>query len=286
MLSIFPEMNHNGLAALSVTIAADADATITGFGTPFRNTQDPKVDRWVNDNAPIVGDTTLLDILTSKEFTLVVHQAPNTLTHQWQTLQAPFEYPYGTEHSFDRKKLDRLRALYAQHKGPQFRHACVYDDENSQVAVVTQSCIQDVFWLHEAAREILATKWRVYFVPTTTIEHGAEARSFYVVVPPTAEWRTAHNAAWRRLVKGEKVYLHLYPSSDNEGRSSKRWECTILSHLGNHGALASHPTAAHELVLTTVRRDTPMADSGEAQTLAVFGSRDQANRALKSSAAN
>ncbi|KAK3376401.1 hypothetical protein B0T24DRAFT_592076 [Lasiosphaeria ovina] len=46
------------------------------------------------------------------------------------------------------------------------------------------------------------------------------------------------------------------------------------------------PRTAHELVLSTLRGDMPKTVYGEAQPLAVFGSRDQANRALKSNAAH
>lgn len=59
-----------------------------------------------------------------------------------------------------------------------------------------------------------------YFVIPET---GAaiDAKSLYVVIPVTKQWRIAHDAAWRRLTKSELLTLKIYETITPKGAEYK-----------------------------------------------------------------
>jgi hypothetical protein len=80
---------------------------------------------------------------------------------------------------------------------------------------MTQTVVQDVMWLDDAAIAIRNTRFPAYFVSMDST-HPRDPARFYVVLPVTAEFRTEHESAWRRLTKAESFRVDLFDSIDDE----------------------------------------------------------------------
>ena len=83
-------------------------------------------------------------------------------------------------------------------------------DDNSHVAAVTQSDIQDIFWVHQAAREIKKVRSPAYMVP-----RGKDDSRYYVVVALTKAFLDQFDAAWRRLTKDGQLRISFH--NEHEG---------------------------------------------------------------------
>ena len=91
-----------------------------------------------------------------------------------------------------------------------------YDDDNSHVAVVTQSVVQDELWLHQAICEIKERKFLAYLV------HCGGA-NYNVVVALSKEFSDTFEAAWRRLAKDGEVQLEFEDKLEGEATKPKEW---------------------------------------------------------------
>ncbi|KAK3290860.1 P-loop containing nucleoside triphosphate hydrolase protein [Chaetomium fimeti] len=249
------------VSLVSVTIHEDANVKVTGFGMPFRNPEDPVVDGWVNRNAPIVDGITLLDVLAQRTFHVVLPVSCSAVEKEWNDarLPPPFSYPYGTEHTLrlDEKGIPDMsqyaRLLEDTKSREMFRPAFSYDDDNSHVAVVTQTVVQDEFWLHRAAGEIATVKSPAYFV-----DHG-QGR-YYVIVALRKSLMEEYGAAWRRLSKDNEVRLNIEVEGATPCRQSwyVAWSvaqcmllipirlCTIVDHP-DQDIRTNHPVEDYEL---------------------------------------
>jgi len=81
---------------LEINIEADAEVKVEGYGMPFRNPLHP-ADSWINDDAPIVDELTLLALLQQRKFVLLVKQQPLELKKRLDIPMShspPLEYPY------------------------------------------------------------------------------------------------------------------------------------------------------------------------------------------------
>ncbi len=88
-----------------------------------------------------------------------------------------------------------------------------FDNDNENVASLTQGQVQDGFWVHEAAVEIRRKKLPAYFVPRgTQIPH--EATKFFVVISRPQAWVKHLEKHWNRLVKEEFITLWLFENWD------------------------------------------------------------------------
>ncbi len=123
VLARFPDAKKGkgGLTLLEIHLDT-AEITVDGFGCPFANAEDPEVEGWINDGKPIVESHSLIDILRTKDFYLVVAFGVKETEKEWAEgrMPPPFAYPYGNEHSFE---VDRMKELLQKHKGGRFRPA-------------------------------------------------------------------------------------------------------------------------------------------------------------------
>lgn len=119
-----------------------------------------------------------------------------------------------------------------------------YDDDNSHIAAVTQSQVQDVFWLHEASVAIKEHLPPAYFVKKPSA--FGQTRRYYAIIRLTFDFKGRYDAAWRRLVSGNSLKLSLLhdPTEDPED-----WSAMILDHPESVSALSEHPVDLDDLVL-------------------------------------
>ncbi|KAF4991590.1 hypothetical protein FGRMN_7709 [Fusarium graminum] len=271
----FPTIeNWGSFTYMTVRLQDGASPKINGYGLPFANSSDKEIDAWVNDNAPISGDATLLDVLHQRSFFFVVSSPLPPCRNELPYLPPAFDHGYGTWQPVDETDM---KELISKNLGGPFEVTHGFDAIESHLTVVNQSTIQDLMWVHEEAQEIADTQFRAYFVTPET-GTAAEAHILHLVVPLTKEWRDLHDPAWRRLTKNDIFMIRLYDVEVPNGEKCKpaKWACRIIEWPSGIPALGSHPTEDHELVLR-VRCD----HAGPDVIIRHFGDRATANAALK-----
>ncbi|KAK7419825.1 hypothetical protein QQZ08_010658 [Neonectria magnoliae] len=207
-----------------------------------------EVESWVNENAPIVEAVTLLDVLQLNEVFVVVPRPIGDARKEFDEgrLPPPFIYPYGTEHSWNEDRYEQL--LIKTKSKKQLQPAYRYNDDNSHIAVVTQYVVRDIMWIEQAADEIRREDFAVYFVPIDPVD-PAEAMRFYLIVPPTQEFRDRFEDAWRRLTKSDVLHVILPDVNLDPDVETSRWPCAIGDHAQGIDAFKDHPQAkpSHEI---------------------------------------
>ncbi|KAK4149095.1 P-loop containing nucleoside triphosphate hydrolase protein [Chaetomidium leptoderma] len=260
-----------------------AQVKVDGFGMPFKNQEDPDVEGWINRNEPIVEGITLLDFLAQRTFCFVFVASPSTMAKEWDDtrLPPPFSYPYGSEHDWPsdaesrNPDLSRYANLLADTKSPEmFRPAFSYDDDNSHVAVVTQSAVQDEFWLYQAARSIERSSVRAYLA-----DNGQGW--YYAILPLPKAFMDKYGDAWRRLAKDNEVYLDFEEQIEGVEPNPQSWLCTIVGHP-EQDFRANHSVLDHEVILQCRQ---PFADR-EKFVPKTFSTRAAANASQKRSEGN
>lgn len=206
--SLRERLTGEKLATLCVSLKPGSKVIIEGYGLPFSNAQVP-CHEWLNRDGVISGDTTLLDFLEHREFRLVVPVFPKILENLCSAsltlMPEPFAYPYGDQHIWD---ITRYDAMQQDMKGKQFAPALTFDNDNSHVAVLTQSVVQDVMWVARDAADIFATKFRAYFVCFKQDADLELPSRYFAIVPLTKEFRDRYESAWGRLTnKGSSLDL-------------------------------------------------------------------------------
>ncbi|KAJ4191927.1 hypothetical protein NW767_010835 [Fusarium falciforme] len=272
----FPDAKGKDKGMTLINFNLGAAPTVYSFGVPFRSS-DGEVDGWVNDNKPIVDGHTLLDVLRQRHLYFVLAMAPADALKHYSSDRLPplFIYPYSEDQSWN---LARFKKEMAASKGHQFNKAFGYSDDRSHVTVVTQSIVQDIAWIHDAAEEIKAVRFPVYFVPPTSGD-AAAATSFTVIVSVTKKFREQFEGPLRRLTKSEFLNLDLFNSFE-DAEVYESWKGKILAYPN----LQDHPADKHEMVLRVLRpkeeKETKKPKK-EPYRVKTFSDRAMANRALQ-----
>ncbi|KAH8902443.1 hypothetical protein BR93DRAFT_887046, partial [Coniochaeta sp. PMI_546] len=241
------------LSLLKVEFCDNARATIRFFGAPFADSGSAELEAILNDNAPIVGDTGLLDLFRQQSFRLVISgrvKRPELFSSD-RLPENPFSYPYGPVKEWDEALYSRL---LEEHKGPTpFVRATYFENDTTHVTAVTHACVQDIMWLEEAIKTIRQIKVPVYFVCADGAS-PAEVKFAFAVVKLPAKFRERFDAAWRRLTKEETFRLHLYGAWDDESPEGDWYVISlfvtsycIMAHPDGVDALQSHPVDEDDL---------------------------------------
>ena len=120
--ALFPKDGEK-LSELKVVLKYGGMVEVDGFGMPYDNQEHEFLHDWVNRNAPIIVDVTIVDLISSNRFHFVVDCPYHALLHNFHKdrLSPPSNYPYGNEHGWN---IDRDCAILAANKSKhQFRAA-------------------------------------------------------------------------------------------------------------------------------------------------------------------
>lgn len=123
------------------------------FGTPFSHPEHPS-EQWVRHDKAIVDKVSLKSIICQRSFYRCSSSSGRRMPvlRIWSStpLRKPDNYAratFGSEHGSN-KRGPATRARYSKRPS-----------DNQQVAVITQSIVQDYLWLHNAGKAILAKQW-------------------------------------------------------------------------------------------------------------------------------
>ncbi|KAF4966904.1 hypothetical protein FSARC_5468 [Fusarium sarcochroum] len=275
-----------------------AQAVVDGLGVPFANVKDLEIVAWVNDNAPIVEEHTLLDVLAQNTFYLLVPRPlKSTVALLDKTrLSPPFVYPYGRDQSWD---LSWFKDLLQANKGHVFAPIYHHQNDVSHMTAVSQAAVQDVMWLHDAAKrvstencaanaltnskKISQIRLRAYFFRIPPGEIPAAAGNLYAFVHFPKQDRKRNLAAWRRLINQESLHMFLYdPCQPDEFAGN--WNCKVVPHPRILRNFKKHCTNDVDLIL---RVQLPLDDEqhhgrpwGRNLDIKRFSDRETADEAL------
>ncbi|KIE02685.1 hypothetical protein MAJ_00987, partial [Metarhizium majus ARSEF 297] len=274
--SRFPDEKRE-LSLVEVVLKNDAEVIIEGYGMPYAN-QGHIAEKWLLENMPIANGITIMGLLEQRSYYFVVASEHNKLSEDWNfdILPPPFSYPYGTEHSW--KSQSEYAAMIWNNKGHQFFPRTSFDSINELLTVLSQSQIQDFFWLEAEAKKMRQTKVPAYFIPTTEEEAEEGTQVYYAIVALRPEYRTTFDSAWRRLAKEGTLQIYLHGSSDDE---AGHWDAFIIDTPSARYDLEKHPIETHELVLCVKR--PPWYHKSSRPDFSVWGfqNRSTADDALK-----
>ncbi|SPJ75859.1 uncharacterized protein FTOL_05590 [Fusarium torulosum] len=224
---------------VEVALKKGAMVTVEGFGLPYANAIHP-AHEWLRNpaSADIVGGKTLLDILQQEQFTFIVSEPHPQLENKMDvaSLPASFDYGYGNIHSWD---MERYMQQLSEIKGGQIEDSWSYSTDDSHVASVTQSIVQDIMWLHRDCLEMDKVKRSAYFVQKpTTLEQSTR---YYVIVFMGKGFFEHFEKAWARLCKDFPLSLVIH-----NGDCTETWKARIREYPEALEALNDHPLAAKE----------------------------------------
>lgn len=255
---------------------------VTNFGMPFCNPGHP-AEQWLRRNQPFFGEITLQHVLQQRLFSFVVARPHRQVDAMASTPVVPktiFESLYGHDHAWN---IQRYMEQQQQpdFKGPTFEASLTFQDDNEQVAVVTQSIVQDYMWLHDAKKAILQKRWPAYFIPC----QDDSDKSYFVVLYLSFAFRQKYNAEWRvfsneRAKKEVRLFDQWDASRSNDENDSESddeddennhkpcipdWKATIVDgaedidrlklHLAPRDSKGNLAGGVEELVLRVRRPD-------------------------------
>lgn len=129
---------------------------------------------------------------------------------------------------------------------------------------MSQSVIQDMWWLDVAQRLICGVQLPVYFIP----QSDGDLMTYYVVVLVPDEFTVVHEDTWRRFMASGDLMVMLFmemgqewppQNSDGDALPVPMWNCDIMdapetfSVLKENGHLTRELDGHNQLVLR-VRR--------------------------------
>lgn len=255
----------------SVQFILSEPVVVEGFGVPFSNPGHPS-EGWLYRDEPIVGEVRLSGILAQEAFTFVV---PNTTAKALEArlsvdeLGPVFSYPYGQEHSWDPA---RYTEQHPDITGPAFPRAFTFSDDNEHVAALTQSQVQDVWWLFVASIDI-ASHWHpIYFVPL-----GDGHDRYYGLVQLPADFKKVHEDAWRRFLKDGSLQLNLRDRIV-EPEATATWDARVVDYPAGKPQLRDHKVDDKLVLMVWRTRDEKKGSDFPAK---VFETGKEASEALK-----
>lgn len=154
-----------------------------------------------------------------------------------------FSYPYGQDHSWD---VARYREQVPKTIGPAFPLAFTFSNDNEHVAALTQSQIQDVWWLHVAAQEISSVLHPVYFVP-----RDAGGVNYYALVKLPAGFQETYRESLQWFFSHGPLQLALRNSA-NIRTGEVKWDACVETYPAGISELCNHKVD-DKLVLSTRR---------------------------------
>lgn len=272
-----------GASFIKVELGEGANVMIRGFGLPFSNPGHPS-EQWLLKGAPIVGNIRLEDIFKLRAYHVLVPLLASSVMSKFAAdkVGPAVSYPYGEEHTWD---LERYDAMLPNCRGQKFEPAPYFNSDDKHVAVVTQSEVQDIWWLYKVAEKVKDTALPTYLVPLR-----ADVPRYYYAIMRKPAW--LHEAfgipaaqidpAWRRLTKLGQLVLHM---GKPDGADGGDWDAQIVESPRAVHALQNHRIDNNLDLVFLVRRPIDPQSNGADFQLSSFDNRNAANDALRHSVA-
>ncbi|KAL7931583.1 hypothetical protein V8C35DRAFT_282577 [Trichoderma chlorosporum] len=172
----------------------------------------------------------------------------------FQPLPPPFRYPYGDVHYWDEA---RYRELLPKNKGPQFAARWSFDNDNEHLAAVSQSQVQDIMWIHNAAQDIANMTFRACFINPQDCA-PEQSKRVYVIVELNKPFLRRYENEWRQLTKTGHLKLNIFESEGDDWPAV--WDARIARGLD---IMSRHPTDLNDFVLenwVSLQFDDQVAD--------------------------
>lgn len=202
------------MGVIRLTLLPDEQPVFRNVGSPFVGSDD-ETSQLVLDGGLLQGFRSLRDILTQTEFHLLVKdcgykaRADVSFARDLKT-ELPPAYPYGRRHEWN---MDRYRTTINPMELSKFRVIFAHDSVNHAQTAITQSAVQDVFFLAEDVAEMRNMEVQARFVrvhkdPT----HTDYNQQFYAVMQvPFAD---TYSKSFSRLIKpGSCAHLAFAPAA-------------------------------------------------------------------------
>ncbi|KLU89532.1 hypothetical protein MAPG_08503 [Magnaporthiopsis poae ATCC 64411] len=211
---------------IKVRLAGSSRCSVERGGLPFTNLQDDTIDGIVNRNQPMAGGVHLFDLMASQTFNVVLNGSTRKANELMSPLEGPstFDYGYGNVFYWDE---DRYHAQFSDPRlrGHQFAMNYMHSSDENHVTAVSQAAVQDVFWLHVKARELLTYRLSAYAV---TVGSSGNDKAYYFIIEFSAPLLGKSQGAIDRLVKGEVgMYMLAF---DEDGDMIARWDATLVEN--------------------------------------------------------
>jgi hypothetical protein len=235
---------------VQLTLLNEDSGAIKGYGLPFKNADSPLLDGWVAENMALPNGMTVLELLSHREFMLLVPQDINRVRNDLnpERLPQPLEYPYG--HSFtwkSQQELESIQALIRGNRGKEFVPRFSFGSITEHLMCVAQSCLQDVMWQCEDAQAIESSVIYAYMAEGIEVPRDNER---YVIVHMPQKLPEVYEQTWNQLtrVPDSPFKLLVYTLWDDKEHSGE-WDCKIINHPERIDELANHQVTSDELVL-------------------------------------
>ncbi|KAF5525579.1 hypothetical protein CGCA056_v002807 [Colletotrichum aenigma] len=265
LLGRFPGLKGGGGQTV-ITFSSDEDdkdkVCVEGMGMPYINKSEPELEKFVNENCPLIGGVAFIDFVRSNTFHVLVELQPHSAKFYFslEQLPPPFDHPYGTLHTFNPERSALSMASNPRNHAYNVSHS--FNDDNAMLTVTTQSLMQDSLYLWKQARCIAETKLRAYFIPVPDRDD-----KYYAILTLPKEFVDKYRPAWQRLIDRRtcQVSLARWEFPDSKVPSGF-WKSHFITYTGGIQALASHPTGESDVVLVTSR---PPPEEAERKIIAI-----------------
>ncbi|CAG9936851.1 unnamed protein product [Clonostachys rosea f. rosea IK726] len=253
------------MTAAQITLQGGHSVTVDGYANPFSNPGHP-CDGWLNRDLPIEQGITLHELFKLRQFHIVVLSDPLDAKECFgRQLPKAFSYPYGNNHSWQPNTYKH--DSYGIKRSLPFARALNFEDDDSRLAVLTQSVVQDTLWLALAAAKIFATKFSAYFVPgKKRSETDTTYDTYYAVIQLKEEFRHQYKKEWDQLTDCESFKLAFLRPSDTFGppRLSREgswyklavecWDARLVQNVKGQPPLIPHLQQRVPALILEIRR--------------------------------
>ncbi|KAI1213533.1 P-loop containing nucleoside triphosphate hydrolase protein [Annulohypoxylon truncatum] len=277
LLNLFPGVKGNEFSLVTFHLKENSQVTVCGFGIPFTNHQDPQMGRSFDGNLPVNEHINVVDILEARSFNFFVNTSSCVLHAILYLEDSPHpRYPYGTSHSWN--ELKYKNQFESIKSADAFPEAYCFGNDNDHLTAVSQSVVQDAFWLQVARDQIAQNRQPAYFVKASGAANGGIEIRYLIFlhegIPDTFK------DAWRRLTKEARLKVELYDCYEDL-EPAARWDCDIVSHPESIRALGTHSIDRQKDLVLAVRLPVQGAKTSIRIAMKTFLGRSLANHSLK-----
>ena len=183
-------------SCLIIRLDEGANVDVDGFAMPYSNSEHV-CHSWLHGSKPVALDLTFYDILKQREWRLIVREKFDNLSRHWPRIldSLSSSFPYGEDHSYDLTKYE-LEFAQGISRGRPYLLSTEFRSVNDMLAVLSQSAVQDCFWLARDAAQIFTIKIPTYFIP---VGDASAPSQYYAILEADLDVFRKHRKTFGRL---------------------------------------------------------------------------------------